>query len=522
MMFAKTVCKPGSYIEVVPVGVLATLQYNKNGLLEKIIPSINFDDGNEELKKEEFTEFAKAVPATIPLSGGTTWVSGVFYTENIPISSGNVPYCMYEDIIASVLAGEEIRFYACNVKSLAASFAGSLAIRNWLGIAKFMILPGIVVPVDFTEDTLNMLMVSGNYKFAYPYIAGYMVFDATSCQYIPTDLVQDIVKGVETFLSASGYVKAKVSFEGTDRLIENLNYSEIIRGDVQKGDCILYESDGSKVIAVRDSMSKKSQLDKNFTCPVCGKKYKVPVTGVVQCNDPHCMSLQYEYCKKMLSTLNLPTIEFDQYRNYVKSNEIICVTDVLMLPQYKELHPKVTLSEAISASVPIDVCADASLFDKFSAACNQSVETVMYYAQNPQRIRVDLNLTDSILLRRFAEWLSDGYNVSTLQTILTSVDVIVPAKKFDGAPIFRNSHFAITGKFKRGSHSTVASILESYSATIDQDVSERTSLVIIGSTLENIDGAMVKAAKERGIETVGEDDFFARYDIDKDMASNLL
>ena len=522
MMFAKTFCQPGSYIEVVPVGLLATLRYNKNGLLEKIIVGIDPEDESTLLEKDQFTQFAKVVPATIPLSGGTTWISGVFYSENIPTSSGHIPDCLYDDYISDAFNGTEFTFYAGHVKSLAASFAGSLAVRNWLSVAKFTVLPGIVVPVDFTEDTLDMMMKSGAYKFTYPYIAAYMIFDATSYKYAYTDLYQDTVKRVETSISSGGYVKSDVYFDDTDRVINGLNYSEIIRGDIQKGDCILYEADGSRVVAVRDSMSKTSQLDRTFTCPVCGKKYAVPIDGLVQCDDPHCMSTQYSFCTKMLEGLKLPILEFSQYKEAVDAKDILCVTDVLSLPQYNETRPKVSLSEALFASVPVEVCADSSLFEKFAVACNQSVETVMYYAQNPQRIHVDLNLSDSLILRRFVGWLQDPYNVSTLQTVLTAVDVVAPEKKFEGAPIFRNAHFAITGRFKRGTHSDISSILQSYAAEIDQEIEPTTSLLIVGSTLENIDGSMIKEAKQRGLETVGEDEFFERYDIDKDLASNLL
>jgi hypothetical protein len=98
------------------------------------------------------------------------------------------------------------------------------------------------------------------------------------------------------------------------------------------------------------------------------------------------------------------------------------------------------------------------------------------------------------------------------------------SKKFEGSPIFRSNAFILTGSFKRGSYKEIASILESYEATVLTDIAgkRRPDAVIVGGTNEDISGLIIKSAKAADIPIIEEDDFFRMYGIDQDLAANLL
>ena len=526
MMFAKTICTPGSYVEVIPQGLLAELQYNSDGLLEKIIlelqdnPLAKSDIPAKEADPESFRALAAFVPNTIPLKGGTTWVYGVFYTDNIPTTPGSLPYNMIDDYLKLAVNGEQFRFYGGLAQSGAASFKGSLSIRNWLGLAKFTVLPGIVVPIDMTEDTMNMMMTTGNYSFMYPYIAGYITFNSDSHSIEYSGLRQCTVENVTTFLDDFGYYKATLDTDDGKYIV---NYSDVAAYNIQKGSLILYYNDEyfNIVGSTPTEHAEAHPVSNTVTCPVCNKKYRLPEYGPVTCDDPHCLSTQYGQVVRMLDILKLPSMTPERYKQACNDHEITCVTDVLVLPEYADVRPEVSLSDAIRSIVPIDVCASEEFFTKLAASCNQSVDSLMYYVTNPIHMETDLNMT-SVPAKKLIAWLSDNYNVLSLQTILTAVSVSGPKQTFDGPPIFRNTSFVLTGKFKRGPHSYIASVIRSYSGDVTDIDSLTRGAVIVGSMQEDIEGRVINIARRKNIKCFDEDQFFAQYEIDQDLAKNLL
>ena len=512
MMFSQTLCKPGSYIEVVPIGLLATLQYNKKGLLEKILVN------DSEVPNQEFKNLQKFVPNRIHVSGGTTWVRGVFYSDDISIAPGELPTCTYDDYRTRE---SNFEFYASNAKSLAVSFSGSLATRNWLSIAKFNLLPGIIVPVELKDETLQMMLASGNYKFKYPYIAGFEVFEGLTSKFVPADLCQCTVKSVTRVVDKFGYIMGKVK---TDFESLTLNYSDVARYNIQTGTSILYRKDGSiKILAAAKTDSKKREpVSRKLTCPTCGKQILVPNFGPVQCDDASCLSRCYPQVTRMLTVLGLPNMTYERYQEVVSDKSIVEYYDVLLLPEYKDIRPEITLSQVLKAATPTEVCADDSFFDKLTNSCNQSVETLMYYLGNPRRLCTELDIV-SIPGQRFIKWISDSSNVLTVQALLNYVEVVSRKKRFDGAPIFRGRKFVITGKFKRGSYEEIAAILESYSGLVLPDMEhELPDCVIIGSMHDGINGRIIQKARLHNIAVAEEDVFFGQYEIDADLAANLL
>lgn len=520
MLATKTVCRPGSFVEAVPDGLLATLRYNQHGLLEQI--AFGFGDDAPLADSNQLAHLAGFVPNTIAVTGGTTWVEGVFYAEDCLETIGTLP----EDLKDPILNCDHLAFYAGNARSLAVSLNGANPVRNWLTVSKFDVLPGMVVPVNFTEDSLQALLTAGGGRLKYPYLAGFIVFDMNDVHFDRIDLFQAKVRSTSRKLSPYGYVTAEVKFSA-DSPIKNtvLNWSEVVTWNMQSETAVLLTTDEVPEVlgAFKTDERYRTPVSPTLTCPICNKIYNVVAHGPVCCDDPNCISRLYPVIQHMLSVFELPPMSEERFIEISTKKEILCLTDVLLLDEYKGHELKTTLATAIYAVTPPEICADKVFFSKFADACNNSAETLLYYVSNPARIQVDFELY-SIQAQRFCEWLKDFNSAQTVQSILSMVKILIRTKKYDGRPIFRNVVIAVTGQFRRGNYDTIVSILESYSAKVTPAIeSETPNVLVIGSLNSNIDGSMIHKARLLGVPMMSEDDFFAKYEIDSDLAdANLL
>mgnify|MGYP007069835995 CR=1 FL=1 len=538
MKFSKTFCRPSSSVTVVPAGLPLKLQYNEYGLLQKatIGFTIDLDPSYDEVNHETynylefFNRVKQMVPNSISTTGGTTWVYGILYTDRIPCDQGMIPAALYQSYIADIIKGGSYSFYAGYVHSLAASFRGPLIIRNFLSAAKFDLLPQIIVPLSMTDETLQMMMNPSAYPFKYAYIAGFFIFEELECRYSASNLLQlNIWNDPEPFVDEDGYLKGELKAAAGKSLI--LDYSAIVRHQVTNGSTILIERDENNTLSILSTRvgtgieKVVENIGKDVKCPVCGKVYRVGFDDApIQCDDPHCLSRNYINAEKMLKTLRLPYLTHAEYKQLIKEKQIICLPDILELPIYKSTEIKVSLAQAIYSIVPAEVVPDFGLIERFANKCNNKLDTLKYYLDNPLRIETDLDITDP-MIRRFVSWLEDPYNVSDLTSILASVTIDNKLQKFDGAPIFRGTTIAITGKFRRGDYPEIKSILTSYAADVIPNIELHSALpnvVVVGSLNESISGALIQKARLHNIPIEYEDEFFQKYEIDQDLAANLL
>lgn len=520
-MFAKTFCKPGSYLTIVPVGLRTTLQYNANGVLEKIFNGYSSDKTNVSSKLLDTIRKSKLVPLNIPIKGGTTWVEGVFYTSKVFDTPGILPMCIESKIITDMKYNvDDYSFYAGNVDSLAASFRGVLTIRNWIKMARFNALPMFMIPDKLTNEAFVKMVNNDRYPFKFPLISGYMIFEGLNYRYHPLNLTQKVVSSVERFTDKSGYIKAHVNH--TDKSKSVYQYSDTVKYNICKGAILVSESTGQLIHSTTQlPLNRMNKL----TCDVCGNTFMIPEHGPVSCTDPHCTSKLYPDVVHMLSVLELPVIEYDKFKQYVDKKDILCLADVLLLPEYKDCLIAVSIPKLLQSIVPVDVCADSSEFTKISYACNHSSKTLRYYIDNPDRFRIEMcDKINSLMLKRLVDWMYDPYNKSTLLTLLDSdqINIVETDKKFDGPPIFRNKTIAITGKFKHGQLSEIVSIFRSYDANVTINVQESADCLVIGDLNENIDGKSIQLARQNNIATFYESEFFAQFQIDDDISANLL
>lgn len=526
MLITKTFCRSGSLIYIVPTGLLVTLHYDAHGQLDKITKGFT-EHGNEpgEPISDDFVDAVLKnylVPGSIKLTGTTSNIWGVFYSDEFKSDFGTVPQCEYDRIINDIISGNiKYKFFIGNVDSGAATINNPTSLNSWGRMSGFDILPSWLVPSDATDKTLKDFVTSNiHYPFKYPLISGYIVYEgATKPYFYPLSLETITVTGAVKYVNHSGYIKYKVYYGNTNL---TMNYPDAAFFNVQKGSQLVL--DGDTVIWSNTKSSNHSdRLPKRIVCKSCGKILDVPDTGYMTCSDPCCTSLLYPRIERFCAVLGLDTLTKDQFDNYVDNSDLQILPDLLLLPEYKDIQIKKNLWELIFACIPMEVGVDKQWLIKFCNRCNNNYKTVKFYFDRPIQIYTELDMNVS---RRFAHWLSIPRNILELDTIINSSQIELAVRdkvmSFDGAPIFRNKTIYITGVFKHGSIPEIQSILESYSATVVTEFDEFIQCVLVGDIKDGIEGSAILAAKELGIPIFNETEFFNKYEIDSDLEKYLL
>lgn len=520
-MSAKTFCRPGSFFEVVPIGLQVTLQYSSKGLLEKVF--IGYDAIKSESGKELLSSIRehKLVPLSIQTKGGTTWVEGVFYTDTVINESGLSPYCNNSKMIEGIILGTlQVSFYAGRVESLAASFHGANIIRNWLQMNNFNVLPGHLMPAGLNRDGIMNMIYGSSYPFTRKMISGYTVFDVKDTYYVPSNNKQKLVKKVSKFRDTNGYIRARIQ---TDDGEITVSYSDVVKYNINANTLIYLDVNGTIIYSELTDDKKRDKRTNKLTCDVCGKPFHVSLTGPVTCSDAHCPSRLYPQICRMLSVFELPGMSEGRFEEVIKCKYVTTLTDVLLLPEYHDLHLKLTLAKVLEGCIPADVCANKSTFTLLANSCNNSVKTLDYYLQNPDKIATELSVAN-LFVSNIMNWLKDGENVLTLQTLLYSsqIELTDVVKKFDGAPIFRGQYILVTGDFYHGQLSEIVSIISSYDANVVTEYCPEVKFAVVGGHRSNIDGKSLNDCKLAGVRVWEELEFFNHFGIDEDLKTNLL
>jgi len=526
MLVTKTFCKSGSLIYIVPTGLLVTLRYDAHGQLNGIFKG--FSAHNTDLGEEIPEEFRLAVlqnglvPGSIKITGTSTEIWGVFYSDEFKTSIGKVPECEYDRIINDIISGNiKYKFYIGNIDSGAAAISNPTALNSHGRMNGFDILPSWLIPSDATDKSLKDYISSNiHYPFKYPLISGYIVYEGALKPYFyPLDLQTVTVTDTTKYVNHSGFIKYRVKY-GDNEIV--MNYPDAAFYNIKKDSQLVL--DGETVIWSNTKSSNHSdRLPKRIVCKSCGKILDVPDTGIMTCSDPYCTSLLYPRIERFCAVLGLDTISKSQFDKYIDNSDLQILPDVLLLPDYKDIKIKKNLWEVIYACIPMEVGMDKQWLIKFCNRCNNNYKTVKFYFDNPIQIYTELDMNVS---RRFANWLSMPRNIIELDTVVNSDQIELAVKdkimSFDGAPIFRNKTIYITGTFKHGSLSEIQAILESYSAIVVTEFDGYIQCVLVGDIKDGIEGQAILAARELNIPIFNESEFFAKYDIDSDLEKYLL
>lgn len=528
MLVAKTFCKPGSLVYIVPTGLLVSLRYDVHGKLNLISQGF-YAHGDSSIEDAALPdEFVSAVvsngliPGSVKMTGGTSIIWGVFYSDEFTSKVGDVPQCEYQRIIDDICSGNiKYRFYIGNIDSGAVAITNPTSLNAHGRLSGFDILPTWLLPTDASDKSLKDYVYSNiHYPFKYPLISGYIVYEGVNKPYFyPTGLRTATVKDASKYVNHSGYIRYKVHY-GDDEWVY-MNYPDAAFYNVRKGSQLLFDND-TVIWSSTKSSNHSDRLAKQIVCKSCGKILDVPDSGVMSCTNPYCTSLLYPRIERFCGALGLDILSKSDFDKYVADSELQILPDLLLLPEYKDLKITKNLWELIFACIPMDVGMDKQWLIKFCNRCKNNLQTIMYYFGSPVRIYTELDMNVS---RRFANWLMGEQNLLELKTIIESdqVEIITHDKilTFDGAPIFRNKSIYITGTFRHGVHAEIQTILESYSATVVNSFDEYVQCVLVGDIKDGIDGQAILAAKELHLPIFNESEFFAKYDIDSDLEKFL-
>lgn len=504
----------GDYATLMPIGLQCTIQYNASGNYEKLY--IGFDDNRIQTELfDDVINVGKIIPLNIDVKGGTSWVKGVFYTGELSKVSGLLPECAKNVLSGKLIENpEQFNFFASSIDGTSISFPNYDSMRYKLAASKFKVLPCWKVVVPFTPDTVTKWVESAQYTFL-PIVTDIGVFRNSTIIYYNLHKTEQVIKDVNTYTDYDGNLISDLTFlDGSKRII---SYADVLKYGIGIDTVIIFNSDGDIEFS-RYCVSVDA--NKPITCSYCGKQYIPQSVGNICCPDIHCSSKLVPRIMQMLSVLKLPMVDKKVISDWIANGDIICITDVLLLPPYNSIFIDATFSDILRALIPQTLLPNDDILLEFSLACSGNIQTFTYYISNPQMIYQDLGIVHDDL-NRLIMWLTDSTNHTDVNTLIgtDTINICTNNRLFDGPPIFRGKTICITGKFIHGSLSDVAQILQSYSAKVTTKFSDLTDCIIVGGVRENIDGKLLRAAKSSNRPIFEELDFFKNYDIDSDIKS---
>lgn len=508
-MFVRNCLRAGDYLVPIPYGVPVTLEYD-DGKLSKIYRY--YDDEKQAVSAEDYTVYSEleGVVKKVPIKVGRTWVRGVLYSGYHAKCGGYVPADVMADLAEDVKASKNYKFYAADVLSNSTAFHGAGPVRQWLKMAGFTIIAGQLVPANVDQKIFDQMWDS-RYPFEYPLMTYYFIWRGSDTLIVNTFLLQEVCKSVSKYLTEDGLLRGKVSCETGNTV--DLDYYQIYKYNIHKGVTFIMNANHIVYSSCNDKQA-------GITCSVCGKRY-VP-TQFCHCDDTHCLSLKFKTANNLLSAFNAHPITFDRYKQLIKNKEILCVGDVLNTDEYLEYSLETSLYAILRALIDIDIVRNDDLITSFVNYCNNNIDSLKYYMDNPDRAVVDFDLDESKYFD-LLNWFKDAQNVQDVINVIDNprYNASYVNKLFDGPPIFRDKKIYITGKFKHGSTNDIISIFNSYGATTTNTFDTDVNCVVIGDMLENIDGRSVKYARNMNIPIFSEEKMFDLYDIDSDIQQNL-
>lgn len=515
-MFSRNFIENGEYVAVVPVGILITIQYDPNGRIERIIKGT--DESGQNLNDDFMKPIVDngLVPTMLVAKGGRTWVSGVLYTRvhSYLTENGVLPDCVYDKLKKEFVKNPKLFTFASYcANSLAVVLKGSLVIRQWLTASGFNTVPGMPLSKDVLIETnfvtrLEKYLGDMNY-FDYPLIGGYCVYHGGQPQYFPNEMRIEIVKNTELTYDAQGNMYMEVNEDLT------LDYNDAINlFDIKKGTVLLVDHDNEVVHSYKNGMSTVEVRHNPIECPVCGNVFYLPTGSMTKCSDSHCNSRLFIATNQLLSAYGLPNITYAAYKETIYSvGNSYSVPDILKRPEYN-YDITISLPTLLYGIIPRTVVADYQSLVVLCNRCHNSIDNVLYKFSNLGILEKDDDIPE---IYRLVAWLKDTRNLNDIKKIVDNKNITIGnnIKKFDVDPLFRNLKICITGDFTHGSDLDIKNIFTSYAGEIVD--ATKANVVVVGGTQTNIDGRIIKTARDKGITIIDEYSFFDRYGIDDDL-----
>lgn len=518
-MFIKDAFKPGQLIMPVPIGIPTTLQYNAKGILERVYNSITDISPDTEVSYEMFNALynQKIAPVKILLTGGTTRVKGVLYTGKLYPGDGKLPESIMMELTCEFTEHpESFNFFAGAIKSTAAVFNGANSAKKWFSMCGFKQLPSFLAPTPVSKTAFEQAL-NTNYPFIKDMIMYFFVYSRNDVTVVPTGIQEYVIKKVERYTDDYGNIKGMCTHSDGQLA---LDWSDIVRLNIQRRRCLVLDKSWAPIRCFGDA---KSLVSGTISCDVCGKQIISPMHGPVRCGDRNCPANMYSDFKHFIDSYNMPEMTFSAYREYVKLDMIHAISDIFEINPWKTYTLETSLSQLLRSLIPVNVIPVGDIITSFVQHCNGNVNMFNYYVEHPDKILPDFHLSGRFI-SQLIQWLSDDFNKQTLLSLLNCDNIVIneTGTKFQGSPIFRNKKILITGQFSHGTQADIISTLKGYSADVVTKFDSDVDCVIIGSSLDGINSVEVNKARSVNLPIFEENDFFKTYEIDKDLAENLL
>lgn len=519
-MFARNL-QAGEFVTVVPLGLPITIQYGEKGSVERVYT------GHEASKCEDVTDeilttmlINKQIPNHVATNNSVCYVHAVMYSSELQFGRGRLPDCVIGKYVDAYKKDpKRFTVYAGDMQSQNNPVNSTpVAIRQWLTMNQFNLLPGYVVPSELDEPKFES-MVKKNFPFRYPLIPSFILFGKdSSVSYPSTGLTMFQADSVKQIVDQCGSILGVIKEKNSDTEY-TVPYPQVVHNDIQKNTYLVSNSEGAFIYVENGKNTVK--LPRKITCSGCGKQLFVPAANVMsfKCDDPQCNSVLFPRVTQMLNVLNLPSMSFDRYKEVTeKIGPIFGLIDVFDLDEYKDIETEVTIQDVVRAIIPKEILPGRQQVQELCEGCNNSEEVLTYYFQHPEAIISDLQC-DEHAFSKLVKWLNNLENCSDCVEILKVPNIKIIQKKqyVDGSPIFRDKKIYITGTFTHGRLDDIAGILEGYSAEVIRKFDQSADCIVVGDIPENVNGHAISQAKLLQIPVMQETSFFTMYGIDNDL-----
>ena len=514
--------KPGCRIAPIPIGKMLQLLYNSNGVLESVHP-MSYEECSGKLGEFQYPILCSdsnwmeslSVPRTIMITGGTTIVYGVAVDESFLIP-GKCPY----NLITMLPCNQRYRLLCFSIVSYAAQIRGYSAIRNTLKMNDFDILDSTLYPYNDDSGLSNtissILHRNVNIPEKCKTACKLAVYGTSDVELVDLNIEIQEVRSVKEYMNEYGVVFVNIEFCSGDKL--DVPYKVAAKYQIDVGN-VLVISHNEEIIA--SVFGKHTISYESRSCPICGRNMNMN-SALLRCSDTHCLSRMYHATVNMLEVLHLPTISWCKYLDSIQNKSAVSIVDFIDILS-PNLDIKISFDTLFNAAISPSYVGNRRIISQFVSSCHNKWDTLLYYMENTNKIPIDMDF-GKIDCSQLIEFFQIPENVLLIRTLYShpGICIVETDKFYDAPPIFKNIKICITGDFNNGSFSDIRGILGSYGAEVYKNLEEDVKYLIYGGRMSNINNNLVRQARSVGVVVLSEDEFFNHFDINSDIADNLL
>lgn len=484
----------GDYVYPYPIGLPVTLQYSDKGRLWKIFEG--FTDFDTELTDRLIDTITQkhCLPLTIKAVGKVSYIRGIFIPSKSLNYVNDVDFRDRQNVDVFIEAYNKapFPFYAFSISQAVKENITINQNEALLKLNGFEPMKNFIISRNFEEAVLEKQMQLQIPENSGKAILGYVIRRTDRYLYYTENLTPYKVANVEKILVSDGKILGEICT--TSDKIFYLPYSTVIKENIFKSSTLIY-NDRKELKQIITSNHKRNTI---YNCVICGKP--IDFLKYTECPDSSCLSHKYFKIKAICEACGAECISFETYKNAAIKKEILSLTDVLLLPEYKDAELSTTLEKLLHAYFG-DIPNTEDL-DILCEKCDHNAISAVYYIQNPKEIQKDLGINNPYLVNLLsnpvtAQELSLLINESNIHFKYTFDNIVMED--------IVGKHIYMTGTFTRAHAKD--HILDNY-GIIDEKVTAETDMVLVGNNLHGTDNQQIEIAQRYSIPLISENTIF--------------